>query len=142
MPELEVRPDELPALVALFDPGHVADPYPAYERWRARNPIVRPQEKLFVLSRFDDCEAVLADPSFGHFEADANQPGGQAEARSMLRLNPPDHTRLRRLVARAFTARTVMAMAPRIEAVTKELLAEAGPRFDLIDALASRCPSG
>ena len=143
MPELEVCPEELPALVALFDPGRVADPYPAYEQWRARSPVVRPQEKFFVLSRFDDCEAVLADPSFGHFEPDANGPGavaGQAEARSMLRLNPPDHTRLRRLVARAFTARTVMALAPRIEAITSDLLADAGPCFDLIDALALPLP--
>jgi len=137
MPELEVRPEVLPALVALFDHGHVADPYPAYEQWRARNPIVRPREKLFVLSRFEDCEAVLADPSLGHFEPGAV---GQAEARSMLRLNPPDHSRLRRLVSRAFTARTVLALAPRVEAISRDLLADAGPRFDLIDALALPLP--
>jgi cytochrome P450 len=152
MPELEVRPEELPALADLFDPGHVPDPYPAYEQWRARSPIVRPQERLFVLSRFDDCEAVLADPTFGHFEPGQNRNGqnytgqdnpgtvGRAEVRSMLRLNPPDHTRLRRLVSRAFTARTVMAMAPRIKAITAELLADVGPRFDLIDALALPLP--
>jgi cytochrome P450 len=142
MIELEVRPDVVPALAALFDPGQVADPYPAYEQWRDRSPIVRPQEKLFVLSRFEDCEVVLADPSFGHAEAGQNRPGtaGQAEARSMLRLNPPDHTRLRRLVSRAFTARTVMAMAPRVEAITRELLADVGQRFDLIDALALPLP--
>jgi len=67
----------------------------------------------------------------------------------MLRLNPPDHTRLRRLVSRAFTPARVRELAPRIEALTAELLAGAlkdaaagGPagRFDLIAGLALPLP--
>ena len=49
--------------------------------------------------------------------------GDGANAGSMLRLNPPDHTRLRRLVSRAFTPARVRELAPRVEALTAELLA-------------------
>ena len=74
MSELPVRPDELVALGALFAPGIVADPYPAYAQWRAKRPIARPRERLYVLSRFADCEAVLADPAFGRAEDGQDRP--------------------------------------------------------------------
>ena len=63
MSELPVRPDDLRALAGLFSPGIVADPYPVYARWRAERPVARPRERPYVLSRFADCEAVLADPA-------------------------------------------------------------------------------
>ena len=155
MSELPVSPDDLRALATLFAPGIVADPYPAYARWRAERPGARPRERLYVLSRFADCEAVLADPAFGRIEEDdARLAPGQAQApvfsnrgpnaRSILRLNPPDHTRLRRLVARAFTPARVRELAPRVEALTAELLDGAlngpGARFDLISGLAQPLP--
>jgi cytochrome P450 len=155
MSELPVSPDDLRELATLFAPGIVADPYPAYARWRAERPVARPRERLYVLSRFTDCEAVLADPAFGRVEEDgAGLAPGQAQAaasgaagpnaRSMLRLNPPDHTRLRRLVSRAFTPATVRELSPRIATLTAELLdgARGGPRerFDLISALALPLP--
>jgi cytochrome P450 len=160
MSELPVRPDDLRALAALFAPGIVADPYPTYARWRAERPVARPRERLYVLSRFADCEAVLADPAFGRAEDAGFRPApGRARAAgrgddrafagSMLRLNPPDHTRLRRLVSRAFTPARVRELAPRVEALTAELLAGAlkdaaagGPsgRFDLISGLALPLP--
>jgi cytochrome P450 len=108
-----------------------------------------------VLSRFADCEAVLADPAFGRADEDnvrlnpaqARVAGLRADgvnARSLLRMNPPDHTRLRRLVARAFTPARVRELAPRIEALTASLLdgALAGPggQFDLIAGLALPLP--
>ena len=65
MSELPVRPGDLLALGELFAPGTAADPYPAYARWRAERPVARPRERLYVLSRFADCEAVLSDPAFG-----------------------------------------------------------------------------
>jgi cytochrome P450 len=68
MTELPVRAGELAALGALFAPGVARDPYPAYRQWRAERPLARPRERLFVLSRFADCEAVLADPAFGRDE--------------------------------------------------------------------------
>jgi cytochrome P450 len=149
MTELPVRPDDLLALVEILRAGNVADPYPAYRRWREERPVARPREQLFVLSRFADCEAVLADPAFGRREdGDGRFPvaGGDpgVDTRSLLRLNPPDHTRLRRLVSRAFTPARVRALEPRIEATARELLdvarrADRG-RFDLIEGLAQPLP--
>jgi len=155
MSELPVSPDDLRALATLFAPGIVADPYPAYARWRAERPVARPRERLYVLSRFADCEAVLADPAFGRAEDDGARLGpGQARAaaggaaapnaRSMLRLNPPDHTRLRRLVSRAFTPARVRELSPRVATLTAELLDGArdgpGEQFDLISGLALPLP--
>ncbi len=159
MSELPVRADDLRALADLFRPGAVADPYPAFARWRAERPVARPRERMYVLSRFADCEAVLASPAFGRPEDGAvGAPGARARARaggdgpfagSMLRLNPPDHTRLRRLVSRAFTPATVRGLAPRVAALTAELLAGArddlagtgaAGRFDLIAGLAQPLP--
>ena len=128
---------------------------PSYARWRAERPVARPREQLYVLSRFADCEAVLADPAYGRAEDGEVRPvpgraraagrgGDEAFAGSMLRLNPPDHTRLRRLVSRAFTPARVRELAPRIEALTAELLDGAfngpGGRFDLISGLALPLP--
>lgn len=150
---MPVRGEDLQALAGLFDPEVVADPYPVYARWREERPVARPRERLYVLSRFADCEAVLADPAFGRAEendgrlapgqATARQADG-ANARSLLGLNPPDHTRLRRLVSRAFTPARVRELAPRIEALTASMLDGAfdGPdgRFDLIGGLALPLP--
>jgi cytochrome P450 len=155
MSEMPVRADDLQALAGLFAPAIIADPYPAYARWRAERPVARPRDRLYVLSRFADCEAVLADPAFGRMdEDDARLTQGQTRAlgrradgphaRSMLRLNPPDHTRLRRLVSRAFTPARVSELAPRVEELTAELLNGAldapGGRFDLISGLAQPLP--
>ena len=138
MTELAVRAEDLPALTALFDPRQVADPYPAYREWRHQRPVARPRERLFVLSRFADCEAVLADASFGHARA-----AGEVDARSFLGMNPPDHARLRRLVSRAFTPARVRDLAPRIETIGAELLAGLDGRadpFDLVERLALPLP--
>jgi cytochrome P450 len=163
MTEIDVRPEELRDLAALFAPGQVEDPYPLYAQWRARRPIARPHEYLFVLSRHDDCAAVLADPAFGHAAATAVnplraalQPNAPATAgprrapdhgvfaevntRSMLRMNPPDHTRLRRLVSGAFTPARVRELVPRVEAIASELTAGLGTRFDVISQLALPLP--
>jgi cytochrome P450 len=138
MTELAVRPDELPALVDLFGPGHVANPYPAYAKWRAQRPVARPRENLFVFSRYEDCVAVLGNPAFGH--APNEVATDQDNASNLLRLDPPDHTRLRRLVSRAFTPASVRALMPRIEAITSELVGNFGPRFDVIGQLARPLP--
>jgi len=149
MTELPVRPDDLMALAEILRAGNTADPYPVYRRWRAERPVARPRERLFVLSRFADCEAVLADAAFGRREDGDGRlaaAGGDAgtSTRSLLRLNPPDHTRLRRLVSRAFTPARVRALEPRVETIALELLDAArhngSGRFDLIEALAQPLP--
>ena len=81
MSELPVRPDDLRELAGFSASSIAADPYPAYARWRAERPVARPRERLYVLSRFADCEAVLGDPAFGRAEEDDALAGtGQARA--------------------------------------------------------------
>lgn len=139
-------------LAALFDSHRVADPYPTYAWLRAVRPIWHPVERVYVLSRHEDCAAVLRDPRFGRAEQGrlglrVGQ-GGQVTAespavRSFLALNPPDHTRLRRLVSRAFTPARVRDLGPRIEAIAATLIETAsasGEPVDLIAALALPLP--
>jgi cytochrome P450 len=144
------------ALVALLDPAHSADPYPGYARWRSRRPVWPVDERLSVVSSHAACDAALRDTRLGHAEAPAarrlisqaggGEPGGappEPERRSFLMMNPPDHTRLRRLVSRAFTPATVRRLAPRIEELTADWLAAAvdgdGP-VDLVTTLAAPLP--
>lgn len=142
--------DEL-FLKIVLDPAAIPDPYPWLRELRETAPV----HKLgfadyWVLTRFGDCRAVLRDPRMGQPEPGDNPPelvpgaarnrGGD---RTLLFLNPPDHTRLRSLVSRAFTPRRVQGLRASIEAMTDELLdglAAAGGG-DLIDALAFPLPA-
>lgn len=137
-------------------PRHRVDPYPAYRRLRERDPIHRsPLADGWILSRHGDVSRVLRD---GRFSADErNQrrwPKLVARRRrsglpdpyesglaSMLRRDPPDHTRLRTLVSKAFTPRAVERMRPRAEAIVKERLAcVAGGEMELVRELAAPLP--
>lgn len=146
----------LPSLQDLLDPRHQADPYPLYSRWRTRTPLARLDEQLMVLTRYDDCAAVLRDGRFGHPEADDPRFAARDRpsldvlvddegrpVRGFLGLNPPDHTRMRALVSQAFTRRRVERLAPRIEELTDELctaMERAPGPVDLIEGLATPLP--
>ena len=145
--------DGVEGLMTLFDPRRVADPYPTYAWLRAARPVWRPAERVYVLSRHEDCVSVLRDPRFGRAEEGRLGlrrvgPGTEVTAerpavRSFLALNPPDHTRLRRLVSKAFTPARVRDLGPRIDAIAAELIETAsasGEPVDLIAALASPLP--
>jgi cytochrome P450 len=134
------------------------DPYPCYRRLREIDPIHR--SKLFggsIVTRYRDIEAILRDPRFG--SDDRTRPTYQKNVErgmkegilespdegftgSMLRTDPPDHTRLRSLVSRAFTPRTVQSLRPRIEEIVDEQLdrAQAAGRMELIGDLAYPLP--
>lgn len=138
-------------LADLFSPAQRADPYPGYARLREEAPVWRPLPGLFVVSRHRDGAAVLRDARFGHLEPDADGPvparnrsrrDGETVVPSFLVLNPPDHTRLRRLVARSFTPRRVEDLVPRMEAITAQLVAaiEPGEQVDLVEAVAQPLP--
>ncbi len=137
---------ERPALGVLADPATLPDPYPVLAALRESSPFAEFGGKLVVAGRHADCSAVLRHPNAS---SQRNQSllaaGAQRRARerpSFLSLDPPDHTRLRRLVSKAFTPRMIARLEPRIRAVTGELLtaaADAG-ELELVSQLAYPLP--
>jgi cytochrome P450 len=112
-----------------LSPEFHTDPYPFYRRLREADPVYLSSLGLWILTRYDDCVTSLRDPRFGRdgFEAIlAAQYGEESETgrlpRSMLFRDPPDHTRLRSLVNRAFTPRVIEGMRPQIQGVVDGLL--------------------
>ena len=127
--------------------GFVQDPYPFYARARAAGPLAWWEELgMPVATTHEAVTAVLKDRRLGREAPPAPVPPHLApfaalEAHSLLEIEPPRHTRLRGLVARAFTSRAVAALAPGIEALCGRLV-DAFPEgpFDLLPAYAERVP--
>jgi cytochrome P450 len=116
-----------------YDPfAHAAwdDPYGAYAWLRDEAPVYEiPDRGLWVLSRFDDVQAAVSDPSSFSSEQGISLDGrmskpGDGVPPNLLTLDPPRHDELRRLVSRAFTPRTVADLEPRVREVTRQLLDE------------------
>ena len=131
------------------DPAFVQDPYPFYARARSAGPVVFWQDYDMPCA-FDAAtvHALLRDRRLGRAAPHAATvpdhlaPFHAVEQHSMLELEPPDHTRLRGLVLRAFTSRRIKALAPEITTITAELL-EALPKgapFDLIPTFCTLLP--
>ena len=130
-----------------LSPGTVQDPYPAYAALRDRAPAHRSRLlRAWVFARHADVNAILRD----HRRFGNDPRKGTLSARqlatiplpNMLILDPPDHTRLRALVTKAFTPRTVEALEPRIRGVLGRLLDEIDDpaAFDLMEAVARPLP--
>ena len=124
-----------------YDPTSAAilsDPYDTYDRLRAKDPVHRMRLiNAWVLTRYEDVDMVLRDHR--RFSKDD---GIEDEYRSMLHHDPPDHTRLRSLVSKAFTPRSVRELHPRVHRIVAELLhdLDGKDRFDLIESLAFPLP--
>jgi cytochrome P450 len=123
-----------------------ADPYPVYARLRALGPLHRVRTDSgveWLVVGYDEARAALADPRLGKdwrlLFPDHDPIGVDGH---LLDTDPPDHTRLRRLVTREFTARRMEALRPRIQQITTELLDTMLPlgTADLIEALAFPLP--
>jgi pimeloyl-[acyl-carrier protein] synthase len=131
-----------------FLPEFHADPYPFYRRLREQDPVHQTPMGFWVLTRYDDCVAVLRDARFGREEfqqmltAVYGGEEGDKLPRSMLFRDPPDHTRLRGLVSKAFTPRVIEQMRDHIQAIVDRLvgraLAQGG--MDVIEDLAYPLP--
>ena len=110
------------------NPALRADPYPAYRFLREAAPIWRAPTGHWVVSTHAGCTALLRDPGMGRsnqgmLSAEAlAEPAVASLTRMMLFLDPPAHTRIRGLVARAFNARRIEALRGRIEAVVDGLI--------------------
>jgi pimeloyl-[acyl-carrier protein] synthase len=125
-----------------FLPDVHADPYPHYHRLRETEPVHQPFPGAWMLSRHRDIVPLLRSP---HVSSDRRKsptyelflqslPDPQRIRDippSMLFLDPPDHTRLRGLVNKAFTARVVESMRPRVLAVVRGILDEVAERGEL-----------
>ncbi|NLU72361.1 cytochrome P450 [Streptomyces sp. HNM0575] len=133
----------------------VRDPYPAYAALRAEAPVhhVRTPngDELWLVVGHEASRRAFTDPRisrawlrYGNEEQIARTSASRLVHRHMLMSDPPDHTRLRRLVAGEFTPRRVARLAPRIQQITDELLDDmtAGEerRADLVDSLAFPLP--
>src|SRR5258707_9135154 len=106
-------------------PSAIEDPYSLYRRLRAEDPVHQTPAGIWVLSRYDDVALVLRDGRFGRRgfqELIAARFGGPGFTHSMLLQDPPDHTRLRTLVSKAFTPRAIEGLRGRIESMVDALL--------------------
>ena len=136
------QPD-LADLAALAEPAVIADPYPLLARLREASPFTALDGALVVFGRYEDCSRLLRDPrASSERERSRLAPPGAPRTRSFLSLDPPDHTRLRRLVASAFTPRVVATLASRITQISDELLTAAGHggELELVSQLAYPLP--
>jgi cytochrome P450 len=146
---------QAPPAEPLFNPMSpevIADPYPYYRRLREIDPVHRSPLGFFVASRHADVAHILRDKRFGkdfigrmtrRFGKEVmDEPVYRSMRHWMLQQDPPDHTRLRGLVVKAFTARRVEDMRPRIQAIVDATLDRVAPNghMDLIADFAFRLP--
>jgi len=155
------RESEFDLLLPLRSAGSLENPYPVYSVLRTVRPVLRVPTPGFdgpgvwLLTRYRDVHTALRDPRFSADRMKApliRQNLDRLPAfiqqtarglRTMLIMDPPDHTRVRKLVNKAFTPKRVAALRPRIEKlVAEELDAVAGAKsFDLIHDLAEPLPA-
>ena len=133
-------------------PEFIRDPYPHYQRLRTTDPMHVTPLGAFVASRHAEVSLVLRDKRFGKDFAERTirrygpksmeEPVFRSMSHWMLQKDPPDHARLRGLVVKAFTARRVEDMRPRIQQVVDQTLDRIIPqgRMDLIEDFAFRLP--
>ncbi len=128
-----------------LDPDFLRDPYPHYARLRSEDPVHRTPFGPMIVSRYDDAYQVLRDPttsvkrsSSSGVVPDHMEPLEQRRmerAPSILGLDPPDHTRLRKLVQRTFTPRSINKMRSQTELIVDSLL-DALTGREIIDLIA------
>ncbi|MER6408003.1 cytochrome P450 [Streptomyces viridosporus] len=138
--------------LAALGESFTRDPYPVYAGLRARGAVhrIRMPEggaEAWLVVGYEAGRAALADPGLSKDwgKASPSLPlGSVSSGPHMLRADPPDHTRLRELVAREFTARRVRELAPRVQetadALLDRMLTAPGRRADLVEALSFPLP--
>ena len=135
-----------------LSPDFIRDPYPHYERLRTTDPMHLTAFGSYVASRHAEVSLVMRDKRFGKDFVERTkrrygpdimkEPVFRSMSHWMLQQDPPDHTRLRGLVVKAFTARRVEEMRPRIQEIVDQTLDRIAPQghMDLIEDFAFRLP--
>jgi cytochrome P450 len=144
-----------PVIFNPFEPGFFDDPYRQYQALREHDPVHRSPLEVWVLFRYDDIVGILRDSSLSvqvdnatptaRMQMFAEQAPAGAQERgghSILNVDPPDHTRLRRLVSKAFTPKMVHELRPRIQELVDDALDAMAKRgqADVISDLAFPLP--
>ena len=138
-------------LLKLLDPAIRADPYPVYREILDGGPMQMPESTLHVLSSFADCDQVLRHPDSCSDRMKSTAAQQAAAAGETVRpfgtpgflfLDPPDHTRLRKLVSKAFSPKVVKGLESDITGLVDDLLdkVDGTGQFDAIDSLAHPLP--
>jgi cytochrome P450 len=163
-PELQERNERVRTITQATEVGvedvgadFFADPHKYYNAWRRKGSVIRVRRPNglthWLIIGYEEARAALADPRMrknvtGLYEIlrrvapEGSVGASEALAGHMLNSDPPEHTRLRKLVSREFTGRRVAGLRPRIEEITKNLLdeMEGKDEVDLIDDLAAPLP--
>ena len=147
-----VQPADSAPLFDPLAPEFIRNPYPYYERLRTTDPMHLTPFGTFVASRHAEASLVMRDKRFGKDYVERTirrygpkimeEPVFRSMSHWMLQQDQPDHTRLRGLVVKAFTARRVEDMRPRIQQIVDETLDRIIPqgKMDLIEDFAFRLP--
>ncbi|HEU5378883.1 MAG TPA: cytochrome P450 [Ktedonobacteraceae bacterium] len=149
--------EKKPSLSQMLDPEYLANPYPLYHQLRSLNPVLwdEGQGGIWVVTGHEEVMTSLRDQRFSAQRMNigtdwvpedlkaALEPPIYALTRQMLFLDPPDHTRLRGLVSRAFTPRMIERLRPRIQQIVDELLmpARTRGRVEIINEFAYPLPA-
>ncbi|WP_194837200.1 cytochrome P450 [Nocardia sp. XZ_19_369] len=137
------------AIAHLFGPEGRADPYTPARVLREAGRLHQTPLGHHLLTRYEDCVAVLSTTAWSHAEEAAMmhptvspEDAPEELPTSFLWMEPPDHTRLRNLVTKGFTPRMVTRLRPRIEELTEQLVdkALAAGEFDLVEFIAYPLP--
>ena len=146
-----------PMLFNPFEPGYAEWPYDQFARLREAGPVLPSPLGGWQLFSYEDCFRLLREPGMSVEDRNITNPTFRSDAfeklaeehgvdefenRSILNLDPPDHTRLRKLVARVFTPRAIDRLRPQVQRLVDEALADIRPgdTFELISTLAFPLP--
>ena len=158
--QMATEPQELqvpisPVVLDLFGPDNRADPYPLYKRYRETEPIHFSEPGLWTLTRYSDILSVLRDDRFSadprnstvwdesRAATDEPSPFEQMAGLLLLFTDPPDHTRMRNLVNKAFTRRVIERLRPHVHELVEDLLDQVADRgeMDVISDFAFQLPA-
>ncbi len=150
------RPDETTAFYNPLDPGYVADPFPHLSEMRDLAPVQQTLAGPWALFRYDDVFRLLRDPALSVDDVNADLSVSQRAVMyeevfgddmlrpdtSILNTDPPDHTRLRRLISKVFTPRAIEALRPMIQRLVDDALDQmaADGTTNVVDRLAFPLP--